>query len=670
MPFLHKAIGATNFENLEIRQMTEQQIKEEILRYLRDTSYNYAVLIDGEWGSGKTYFVTNTLTSAIEEQEKNNAEPRPIKYISLYGCKSMVDVQENIAWSFAENARKKIKEKAQWDSTGEKVSSTLLLSSKKIGNAILKKYLPETSIYEIASDWLNLASFIFVFDDLERCDCPLNEVFGFLNELVEHEGTKVILIANENELSGTAEAQFLELQYHLTLDDRIDWPKKEENSFSRWTNHNQKTLSIDEMERRRGLLFPAKAANSTYRRIREKLIGVTLKYEPNIPEIVSEIIESSDCDESYKTILRGKRDSFSSTMQYYHHKNLRTFQFFLSKVRCLFEALAYIDFDADYRDQICNRIVTEAFSQAVKFKSNYQPPRDTTTWLRNEQETAFQSIKVYTETGTFEPKSFEQEIQKLQNELSAQISADDPYNLLYQQFFLHPHVWCEEQLSNMLQQLENNKYPVSLYAKIIVAIQRLVDVGFDQAYMQRAKEAMLNNVTNMGELTPIDPDLWFVDDRKFKDNVTAVVADINNAIKNHSEIASRENVGDILEQSDWIERLEEYVNPTRSNWFPAIAVFSKAPVEKWATVIEEASPEMIDSFRHLLGKIYPSNEKRDSYFTDADTIRQVFDAISKMEPNDLIKKACLGWLRFQIAEIIKFHEPDKAEPGETVTLEE
>lgn len=37
--------------------MTEQQIKEEILRYIKDRTYNYAVLIDGEWGSGKTYFV-------------------------------------------------------------------------------------------------------------------------------------------------------------------------------------------------------------------------------------------------------------------------------------------------------------------------------------------------------------------------------------------------------------------------------------------------------------------------------------------------------------------------------------------------------------------------------------------------------------------------------------
>ena len=158
--------------------MTEQQIKEEILRYLKDDSYNYAVLIDGEWGSGKTYFVKNTLAKAINEQEVTTKTQRTMKYISLYGCKSIVDVQENIAWSFAENAREKIKNKKKWGETGDKLSGNILLLSKKIGNLIMEKLLPEGSVYEIASDWLNLGSFIFVFDDLERCDCPINEIFG------------------------------------------------------------------------------------------------------------------------------------------------------------------------------------------------------------------------------------------------------------------------------------------------------------------------------------------------------------------------------------------------------------------------------------------------------------------------------------------------------------
>lgn len=70
--------------------MTEKQITEEILRYLNDKAYNYAVLIDGEWGSGKTFFVNNTLTKAINKQEANFKTNRTVKYISLYGCKDMI----------------------------------------------------------------------------------------------------------------------------------------------------------------------------------------------------------------------------------------------------------------------------------------------------------------------------------------------------------------------------------------------------------------------------------------------------------------------------------------------------------------------------------------------------------------------------------------------------
>ncbi len=80
--------------------MTEHQIQEEILRYINDESYNYAVLIDGEWGSGKTYFVSNSLTEKIVEKEATLEKPRSVKYILLYGCKNILDIQENIAWSF------------------------------------------------------------------------------------------------------------------------------------------------------------------------------------------------------------------------------------------------------------------------------------------------------------------------------------------------------------------------------------------------------------------------------------------------------------------------------------------------------------------------------------------------------------------------------------------
>lgn len=636
--------------------MTEKQITEEILRYLKDESYNYAVLIDGEWGSGKTFFVNNSLTKAINKQEANLNTNRSVKYISLYGCKDMADVQENIAWSFAEDARKKIKNRMKWGTTVEKVSSNILLSSQKIGNVIMKKFLPEASLYKISSDWLNLGSFIFIFDDLERCDCPVNEVFGFLNELVEHENTKVIIIANEKELMTIADTQSLELQYYLALDERVQWPKTDEDNVWSVICKKPEGISLTELEKRRSLLFPVEESGD-YCRIREKLIGVTLKYDPNIPEIISQIIETSNYENSIKGLLRAKKESFESTMEYYHHRNLRTFQFFLSKVTYLLGQLKNIEINQEYYEAISNQVISETFMQAVRFKSNYQPPKDNYTWLSIEQDTNFHSVKQYVESGTYDYKNYENEVLKYQNELKADVFSDDPYYLLYRQYYYQTQEWCEEQLDKMIKQLKTNKYPISLYGKIIMAIQRLIDLGFDEQYMNEAKKWMLENISNSGEVEEIDPDLWFVEDREFRNRVIAIVADINEAIKNHTETASRENVIDILKNDDWIAKLKKYVNPNDLRYVQDISVFSKAPSAQWLKNMHKASPKDIDDFRELLEYIYPRGVRRNSYIQDADTIKAIIEGLRKIKEDDLIKKACIRWLGAQFEAIVKLHEP-------------
>ena len=46
-----------------------------------------------------------------------------------------------------------------------------------------------------------------------------------------------------------------------------------------------------------------------------------------------------------------------------------------------------------------------------------------------------------------------------------------------------------------------------------------------------------------------------------------------------------------------------------------------------------------------------------SYFEDADTIKAIIEGLKKMEEEDLIKKACTGWLCAQFEAIVKSHEP-------------
>ena len=640
--------------------MTEQQIKEEVLRYINDNLYNYAILIDGEWGSGKTFFIKNTLSKEIEKQEEGREKPRAIKYISLYGCKTINDVQENIAWSFAENARDKIRDKANWSSTGDTVSGNILLSSKKIGNAILKKFLPEASLYEITSDWLNLGAFIFIFDDLERCDCALNEVFGFLNELVEHENTKVIIVANEKELSGIAEPDYLELQYYLALDDRIKWPKSEQSAL--WgRRENSKEISFDEMERRRGLLFPDRDANAEYKKIREKLIGVTLRYEPNVSVIISEIITASDYGEEIKALLRERVGLFSATMDNYHHHNLRTFQFFLSKVSYLIERLAEISIDAEYKKKICDQIIRETFIQAVRLKANYKLEQENTIGLSHEQDSTSTLIKKYVEKGNFLFEDFEKDILKIQEQLKASVPNDDAYYLLYQQYYFHTQEWCEEQLGKLIKQIQNDRYPISFYGKIIIAVQRLLDLGFDEGYMQQIKDGMIANIAAKGEVNILDEELWMIEDNDFKEKVQVIIAEINNVITNHSVKARSVTMIEILKQDDWIDGLEHYINPDNTSFPRDVPVFSKADVSQWVERLHEADPEEIDDFRHWLVQAYPRNQCRKSYVQDADSIKAIRNQLERLEETDLIKKACIGWLVYQINQIIQCNEPDSIE---------
>lgn len=636
--------------------MTEQQVKEEVLRYIDDSLYNYAILLDGEWGSGKTYFITHVLSKQIKKQEEDKAKPRTIKYISLYGCRTMNDVQENIAWSFAENARDKIKDQKNWGKTENTISENFLASSKKIGNAILKKFLPETSIYEIASDWLNLGAFIFIFDDLERCECPLNEVFGFLNELVEHENTKVIIVANEKEISGIAEPQYLELQYQLTLDDRIEWPKQEQSGF--WGNGEKtNTVSLNELEKRRKILFPQKEANLEYKKIREKLIGVTLRYEPNIPTIISKIIASSKCGEEIKELLQIRVQTFSSTMDYYQHHNLRTFQFFLSKVNYLLERLSEISYDVEYKESICEHIISETFSQAISLKANYKPRQ--TDWIRlsYEQNTTSTLIKNYVENGEFFFESFKKDILTIQEQLKASVPKDDPYYLLYQQYYLHTQEWCEEQLDKIIEQLQNNRYPISFYGKIIIAIQRLLDLGFDDSYMQQIKNCMIANISSMGEVNLLEEDLWMIGDIHFKEKIGSVIAEINDVITTHSEKTRCTTIKEILKKDDWIDRLEDYISLHKTYVVRDVPVFSKANVEEWVNKLDTVDPEAIYGFRKWLGRVYPDDQPRKSYLQDADSIKKIKNQLEKLDETDLIKKACIGWLINQFNQIIQCNEP-------------
>ena len=76
--------------------MNKENLKNFLINYIDDKiNLEQAILINGKWGTGKTFFIKQF----IDEVEKSRKDIKVI-YISLFGINSIKDIREKIYESF------------------------------------------------------------------------------------------------------------------------------------------------------------------------------------------------------------------------------------------------------------------------------------------------------------------------------------------------------------------------------------------------------------------------------------------------------------------------------------------------------------------------------------------------------------------------------------------
>lgn len=183
--------------------LNDQDLNEVIVDYLQDELYQYALMLDGSWGCGKTYFVKNILELPMGCSRV---------YVSLYGIPSVQALREAHMDAMLRSCIdgleipviKGIREMIGF--FGTPVLSKLVLEKIPIfGESDEKSFRDFLSgslrkmMDRMGEQAGKSQRFLYIFDDLERCCIPVVEVLGYLNSLVESSGCKVLLIANEAE---------------------------------------------------------------------------------------------------------------------------------------------------------------------------------------------------------------------------------------------------------------------------------------------------------------------------------------------------------------------------------------------------------------------------------------------------------------------------------------
>ena len=295
-----------------------EDLVESILDYIRSDYTDYAIMINGEWGSGKTYFWNHKIRNKIENMTVNGKKLTTI-YMSLYGISNLEDISKKIF-----------------------IETTQLMDKN------LKRYMDansQTFIPEYAKTGLDMANFfgvtqngdkvdyenffstddkVLCFDDLERANVDVIDILGYINNFVEHDHIKTIIICNEKELSTKLKSSNLEMKtfiatYLLDKQDKL---------------LNTERPMVEKIEDTIEDVFDK--AND-YERIKEKLIGETFEYAPEFTYIINGLLIRYENNTELIRFLRENTNLIVSTFIKSGTRNLRILKHALNDFKKIFD---------------------------------------------------------------------------------------------------------------------------------------------------------------------------------------------------------------------------------------------------------------------------------------------------------------------------------------------
>ena len=295
-----------------------EELVDSILDYVRADYTDYAIMINGEWGSGKTYFWNHKIRNKIESLQLNGRKYTTI-YMSLYGISNLEDISKKI---FIETTQLMDKNMRKYmDNHGQ----TTIPEYAKTG-------LDMANFFGVTQngDKIDYASFfstnnkVLCFDDLERANVDVIDILGYINNFVEHDHIKTIIICNEKELSTKLKSSNLEMKTFIAtyLLDKEGTLLKADKPM------------VEKIREKIEYVFDK--AND-YERIKEKLIGETFEYAPKFNYIIDGLLLRYENNKDLMRFLREHTNLITSTFVKSGTRNLRILKHSLNDFKKVFE---------------------------------------------------------------------------------------------------------------------------------------------------------------------------------------------------------------------------------------------------------------------------------------------------------------------------------------------
>lgn len=470
---------------------------------------------------------------------------------------------------------------------------------------------------------VDLTGKLLILEDLERSSIEIDIVLGYVNSLVERDGIKVLLVANEDEI-------IQRKRYNPDI-----------SSLFLETDENKEDIP-DNVKK--------------YLRIKEKTISDTIQFTVSLHSTIGGII-----NEFNNVILDQMVDEkmLSHLVECVHAKcqdNLRTFIFAIQKAVDIFEKLP----EGEYEQEFYKCIVFGSINLAAKIKIDKFPEwiglELISTELGDYNFPLMRFVYNYIRWQGIDEQEIEESYQaykqfKFYNEHA---EYDDEDLRILQYFYIETEDAVLQALSNIESKLKNPlKIGIYAYKNLAYYMTYVAEkVEFDSS---NSCALMIANVKGIALSRCIDPDILFLGEAEIKEpsikeKYTELIAKL---IQSMNE---GKNSEEVLDNPEKLEELYDDICKNKSKYVKNHKFISNYNLDNVMSMLKQCTAEKIQVFRGILFAVYRYAGKNDFAYEDVEEMQAFLSMVEeeRVEQNewDKIQKIQIEYLCSNLKQFI------------------
>ena len=637
--------------------MTSKEIVDAVISYVRDENAKYAILIDGTWGSGKTYLYENYLVDAIDSVEVGKNERKQNVYISLYGISSI-------------------------DSLAKQLITNYLIYVKGNGNKLIKKGLKPlagiigvacsafsfsigpistdlSNVFEEIEGSIDVKDMVICFDDLERCTIPINEFFGFVNNLIEHCNCKVIILADEKNIGKIYANTNIEEKYLTVISGNrkvVEYigdgknTKTQNKGLGKDTNGE---ITVEEVKKLNEILY---SENYLYKDIKEKVIGKTMLYYPALKDVIKEVICGNEKSKGiiqegqYKEYLLKYINDIVSAFTETENRNLRIIRSWIFLFRKIYEATTKYYSNSKYYEEILNDFLRYSIWAAGAIKKNKKITRSTNygsqdmVYFEGHEYThifRYSFIDAWINRDAWSDEDLSQACKSIIKRRE-QEDVDHPPKIHstgkalneLRDWYLMEDEQVEEVLEKLVHEVEEGKYAYYDYSNILSTLLYLQVYGLFTGDIKKIQTKMIDMIKK-------DPDVQEENDfpKNFSsEEIRDKYNELYRPIAEERKIRNREINKEEQEESDIYRSADvfyEHCSKMENYYCSHKSFIEYLDLDKLLALINISNNEDIYTILQAFKTVYFMGNLKDFYMTDIEGIKRIIEGV---KDDDIVKQ--------------------------------